>query len=229
MLHRSLDRVGPYESLDRPRAIDKCIVIDQKPIGRTPRSNPATYTKAFDLIRELFAQMPRRRPTATAPGRFSFNVRQEGGGRCEACEGDGVREVEMHFLAERLRHVRGVQGQALQRRDAARDLQGQEHRRDARHAGRRGARAVPAPQAARRGSCKRWSTSASATCRSASRRPRCRAARPSASSSPASSPACRPAARCTCSTSRRPASTSTTSRSCSRCSAASSTPATPCS
>jgi excinuclease ABC subunit A len=99
MLHRSLDRVGPYDSLTGLGKIDKCIVIDQQPIGRTPRSNAATYTKAFDLIRELYAQMPQARTYGYQAGRFSFNVSaKQGGGRCEACEGAGVREVEMHFL-----------------------------------------------------------------------------------------------------------------------------------
>jgi excinuclease ABC subunit A len=99
MLHRSTDRVGPYDSLTGLGQIDKCIVIDQQPIGRTPRSNPATYTKAFDLIRELYAQVPQSRTYGYQAGRFSFNVSaKQGGGRCEACEGAGVREVEMHFL-----------------------------------------------------------------------------------------------------------------------------------
>jgi excinuclease ABC subunit A len=77
--------------------VDKVIDIDQKPIGRTPRSNPATYTKAFDLIREVYAMTPEAKAYGYGPGRFSFNVK---GGRCEACEGDGVRKVEMHFLAD---------------------------------------------------------------------------------------------------------------------------------
>ncbi|HSK03894.1 MAG TPA: excinuclease ABC subunit UvrA, partial [Kofleriaceae bacterium] len=99
MLHRSMDRVGPYDSLTGLGKVDKCIVIDQQPIGRTPRSNPATYTKAFDLIRELYAGVPQARTYGYAAGRFSFNVSaKQGGGRCEACEGAGVREVEMHFL-----------------------------------------------------------------------------------------------------------------------------------
>ncbi|MEZ4359886.1 MAG: excinuclease ABC subunit UvrA [Kofleriaceae bacterium] len=99
LLHRSLDRVGPYKTLEGLEQVDKVIVIDQKPIGRTPRSNPATYTKAFDLIREVFAQMPQAKTYGYAAGRFSFNVSaKQGGGRCEACEGAGMREVEMHFL-----------------------------------------------------------------------------------------------------------------------------------
>ena len=99
MLHRSTERVGPYDELTGLGKIDKCIVIDQQPIGRTPRSNAATYTKAFDLIRELYAQMPQAKTYGYAAGRFSFNVSaKQGGGRCEACEGAGVREVEMHFL-----------------------------------------------------------------------------------------------------------------------------------
>jgi excinuclease ABC subunit A len=99
-LHQASERVGPYRELRGLDAIDKVIVIDQDPIGRTPRSNPATYTKAFDYIRELFAQTPQARTFGYTPGRFSFNVTaSSGGGRCEACEGAGVREVEMHFLA----------------------------------------------------------------------------------------------------------------------------------
>ena len=99
MLHRSTERVGPYESLTGLGQIDKCIVIDQQPIGRTPRSNPATYTKAFDLIRELYAGTMLAKTYGYEAGRFSFNVSaKQGGGRCEACEGAGVREVEMHFL-----------------------------------------------------------------------------------------------------------------------------------
>jgi excinuclease ABC subunit A len=91
------DPVGAFDKLEGIEAVDKVIDIDQKPIGRTPRSNPATYTKAFDCIREVFALTPEAKAYGFTPGRFSFNVK---GGRCEACEGDGVRKVEMHFLAD---------------------------------------------------------------------------------------------------------------------------------
>jgi excinuclease ABC subunit A len=95
-LHESNDRVGAHKALRGIEQLDKVIDIDQNPIGRTPRSNPATYTKAFDLVRALYAGTPEARAFGYSQGRFSFNVR---GGRCEACEGAGVREVEMHFLA----------------------------------------------------------------------------------------------------------------------------------
>ena len=96
-LHGSELSVGAYEKILGLTEIDKVIDIDQSPIGRTPRSNPATYTKVFDPIREFFAQLPESRVRGYSPGRFSFNVR---GGRCEACEGDGVKRVEMHFLPD---------------------------------------------------------------------------------------------------------------------------------
>jgi len=91
------EQVGDYDRLEGIDLIDKVVDIDQKPIGRTPRSNPATYTKAFDHVRELYSQTPEASAFGFAPGRFSFNVK---GGRCEACEGDGVKTVEMHFLAD---------------------------------------------------------------------------------------------------------------------------------
>ncbi|MBK9070278.1 MAG: excinuclease ABC subunit UvrA [Myxococcales bacterium] len=95
----SIERVGPYKSLTGLEQIDKVIVIDQKPIGRTPRSNPATYTKAFDIIREVYSQTQEAKTYGYQAGRFSFNVSaKNGGGRCESCEGAGMREVEMHFL-----------------------------------------------------------------------------------------------------------------------------------
>jgi excinuclease ABC subunit A len=87
----------PYDELIGLPQVDKVIDIDQSPIGRTPRSNPATYTGLFTLIRDLFAQLPESKIRGYQPGRFSFNVK---GGRCEACEGDGVKKIEMHFLPD---------------------------------------------------------------------------------------------------------------------------------
>jgi len=95
--YRSKDRPGKHLKLHGLEQIDKAIVIDQTPIGRTPRSNPATYTGAFGPIRELFAGLPASRIRGYDGGRFSFNVK---GGRCEACEGDGMKKIEMHFLAD---------------------------------------------------------------------------------------------------------------------------------
>jgi excinuclease ABC subunit A len=96
-LHDSKARVGAHRGIDGVDAIDKVIAIDQQPIGRTPRSNPGTYTKAFDDIRALFAELPEARMKGWGAARFSFNLK---GGRCEACEGDGVVRVEMHFLSD---------------------------------------------------------------------------------------------------------------------------------
>ena len=88
---------APHESVDGLKLLDKVVDIDQSPIGRTPRSNPATYTGLFTPMRELFSQTPEARTRGYKPGRFSFNVK---GGRCEACQGDGVIKVEMHFLPD---------------------------------------------------------------------------------------------------------------------------------
>ncbi|KWS03612.1 Excinuclease ABC subunit A [Lysobacter capsici AZ78] len=88
---------APYKSVENIELFDKVVDIDQSPIGRTPRSNPATYTGLFTPLRELFAQVPEARARGYSPGRFSFNVR---GGRCEACQGDGLIKVEMHFLPD---------------------------------------------------------------------------------------------------------------------------------
>ena len=94
-LYRAADEPGSHDRIEGIDLIDKVIEIDQSPIGRTPRSNPATYTGLFTFIRELFAMVPEARTRGYKPGRFSFNVK---GGRCEACQGDGVIAIEMHFL-----------------------------------------------------------------------------------------------------------------------------------
>jgi excinuclease ABC subunit A len=94
-LYKAGDEPGEHDRLEGIELIDKVIEIDQSPIGRTPRSNPATYTGLFTFIRDLFAWMPEAKARGFKPGRFSFNVK---GGRCEACQGDGVIAIEMHFL-----------------------------------------------------------------------------------------------------------------------------------
>jgi excinuclease ABC subunit A len=100
-LYGSLDEPAPHDAIEGLDAIDKVINVDQSPIGRTPRSNPATYTALFGPIRDLFAEVPAARERGYGPGRFSFNVSvANGGGRCEACQGDGVIKVEMHFLPD---------------------------------------------------------------------------------------------------------------------------------
>ena len=96
-LYRATSDPGLHDGIDGVDLIDKVIEIDQSPIGRTPRSNPATYTGLFTFIRELFAMLPEAKQRGFKPGRFSFNVK---GGRCEACQGDGVISIEMHFLPD---------------------------------------------------------------------------------------------------------------------------------
>ena len=96
-LHRARQRAGAHTAVLGLDQLDKIIQVDQSPIGRTPRSNPATYTGLFDVIRDLFAKTPEARARGYKPGRFSFNVK---GGRCEVCRGDGQIKIEMHFLPD---------------------------------------------------------------------------------------------------------------------------------
>ena len=96
-LNRAHTVPGAHDEIIGLDQLEKVIMIDQSPIGRTPRSNPATYTGLFDLIRELYSQTPDAKAHGYKPGRFSFNVR---GGRCEACQGDGSTKIEMHFLPD---------------------------------------------------------------------------------------------------------------------------------
>ncbi|MBI5499223.1 MAG: excinuclease ABC subunit UvrA [Deltaproteobacteria bacterium] len=99
-LHRTGERAGPHKTLLGTEHVDKVVEIDQQPIGRTPRSNPATYTGLFGPIRDVFAALPESRARGYGPGRYSFNVAGARGGRCETCEGQGVIRVEMHFLPD---------------------------------------------------------------------------------------------------------------------------------
>ncbi|RJP28210.1 MAG: excinuclease ABC subunit UvrA [Candidatus Omnitrophota bacterium] len=96
-LYNSKEKPGLHKSISGWQNIDKVIVVDQSPIGRTPRSNPATYTGVFTHIRDIFSRLPQAKARGYKPGRFSFNVK---GGRCEACLGDGIKKIEMHFLAD---------------------------------------------------------------------------------------------------------------------------------
>ena len=186
ILYRALARAAPRHAADAPGAprarsrasstIDKVIDIDQSPIGRTPRSNPATYTGALHLIRDLFAQLPEAKVRGYAPGRFSFNVK---GGRCEACGGDGVVKIEMHFLPDVYVTLRGLPGEALQPGDARGAVQGARTIADVLELTVDEALELPAtPSRRSAGSCEiARRTSGSATSTSASRRRRSPAAR----------------------------------------------------
>ena len=173
-VYRSRTVPGKHKSIEGVDLLDKVINIDQSPIGRTPRSNPATYTGVFDKVRTLFAATPEAKIRGYQPGRFSFNVK---GGRCEACAGDGTIKIEMHFLPDvyvpcevckGARYNRDTLDITFKGKNIAEvlDLSCEEARRRSSRTSRRS----PA-------SCRRWSTSGSATCGSASPRRRCPAAR----------------------------------------------------
>ena len=114
-LNRARTRPGEHDEILGIDKLDKIIDIDQSPIGRTPRSNPATYTGLFDLIRDVFAQTPDAKMRGYTNGRFSFNVK---GGRCEACRGDGILKIEHALFARYIRSVRGLRRQAIQQGNA---------------------------------------------------------------------------------------------------------------
>ncbi len=164
---------GRHKRVEGVENIDKVINIDQSPIGRTPRSNPATYTGVFDKIRKLFATTQEAKIRGYLPGRFSFNVK---GGRCEACQGDGTIKIEMHFLPDVYVPCEVCKG-ARYNRDTL----------DIKLKGKNIAEVLDMPaeealeffanQPSIARQCRRWSTSGSGTCASVSPRPRCRAGR----------------------------------------------------
>ena len=194
--------------------VDKVVGVDQSPIGRTPRSNPATYTGVFDHIRKLFAETTEAKVRGYGPGRFSFNVK---GGRCENCAGDGTIKIEMNFLPDVYVPCEVCKGARYNRETLEVHYKGRTISEvldmpieEAASVLRGDPGDPPAPEDAGRRRPR-------ATCGSASRRRPCPAARRSASSWRPSCRSARPAARSTCSTSRPPACTSKTSASCSRC------------
>ncbi len=178
-LYRSREQPGEHKAIIGAENIDKVIRIDQSPIGRTPRSNPATYTQVFTHIRDLYAMLPESRERGYKPGRFSFNVT---GGRCEACQGEGQRRIEMNFLPDVYVRVRSLRRTALQPGNSGGEVQRLFDRRSAGNAGLRGAADAGEYSAGPAEDCRRWLMSGWATCIWANPPLRFRAARPSASS-----------------------------------------------
>ena len=133
VLHRAAAKPGKHRTIEGIENLDKVINIDQSPIGRTPRSNPATYTGVFDFIRSVFSEVPESRARGYKPARFSFNVK---GGRCEACHGDGIIKIEMHFLSDiYVPLCRVCHGKRYNRGDFGGNVQGKEHIRRVGHEG----------------------------------------------------------------------------------------------
>ena len=157
--------------------IDKVVDIDQSPIGRTPRSNPATYTGVFTPVRELFASVPEARLRGYTPGRFSFNVK---GGRCEACAGDGYIEIEMHFLPDVTVPCEVCKGKRYNREALEITYKGKSIADVLDMTVERGAASSSSTIPRCSASSRRCTTSGSATSASGSRRRRCPAARRSA-------------------------------------------------
>lgn len=215
--------VAPYDSFDGLQHLDKVVDIDQSPIGRTPRSNPATYTGLFTPIRELFSGVPEARSRGYGPGRFSFNVK---GGRCEACQGDGVIKVEMHFLPDIYVPCDVCKGKRYNRETLEIRYKGKsihEVLEMTIEEAREFFDAVPA-LARKLQTLMDVGLSYIKLGQSATT---LRAARRSGSSCPASCPSAIPARPCTSSTNRPPACISPTSSNCSTCSTACATTATP--
>ena len=139
-LNNAREQPAPLGGLEGVEFLDKIVDIDQSPIGRTPRSNPATYTGCFTPIRDWFTGLPEAKSRGYLPGRFSFNVK---GGRCEACQGDGVIKIEMHFLPDVYVQCDVCKGRRYNRETLEVLFRTQEHCRRARHDGRRGRRFLP--------------------------------------------------------------------------------------
>ena len=138
-LHRARTSGAAHDEIIGLNQIDKIINVDQDPIGNSPSSNPATYTGVFDLIRQLFAQLPEAKVRGYPPRRFSFN---QPGGRCDACEGNGQKRIEMHFLPDVWVECETCKGSSLQSRNARGQVQGQVNRGRAEHARQRSARSL---------------------------------------------------------------------------------------
>ncbi len=209
-LYGSAAEPAPFVSIEGLEHFDKIIDVDQSPIGRTPRSNPATYTGLFTPIRELFAETPTARERGYESGRFSFNVK---GGRCETCQGDGLIKVEMHFLPDVYVPCDTCHGQRYNRETLEVLYKGLNIAQVLDLTVEAAAEFFKAvPVLARK--LQTLTDVASATSGSARVRRRFPAARRSGSSCRWSCPSATPAARCTCSTSPPPACTSTTPRCC---------------
>ncbi len=176
-LHRAKPLPGRHRQGHRPEHLDKVVDIDQAPIGRTPRSNPATYTGVFDHVRRLFSQTPEAKVRGYQPGRFSFNV---AGGRCEACAGDGTIKIEMHFLPDVYVPCEICNGARYNRDTLEVTFRGKTIADVLDLSCEEGLVASSPTSRRSPGTSRPWSTSGSATSGSASRRRRSRAVRPSA-------------------------------------------------